>query len=439
MTHYLGIDIGTTRTKVAVLDEAEDRLVALRHRPTVVINDRYGGHRDANQLLADVWQLVDEVGQDIDLTNIRAVSVCSMGEEVVLLDDAGRVTGEVLAWHASHGREAKSALPDLGDNLAGLDDTFSVFKIAWLAQHRPAELRSSRTFTSVADFVARALLGDSDAPVFLNVSLASRTGLLDIRKGTLDGELLERVGAEGLRLPSLVGSGTFVGRSTAEGRLPPGIIVVAGGHDHFCSAFGAGVRSPGDCYVSAGTSEAQFVLVEDVPELVSPDVDVGIFVADGLRYIHSATPSGRYYQAWHDLLYHGLSDEAMWREVGAVAGDVTPAVLNPERRSITLGPLPMDVGRGHVMASLQLGLAANADATTTKLEQLADTPIRRVTVAGVAATAPVWRHFRTEATLRKLEFVTEPEATVLGVARLARYAMTEHSRLNDPDHAQEQP
>ncbi|MEV7226942.1 MULTISPECIES: FGGY family carbohydrate kinase [Polymorphospora] len=424
MTQFLGVDIGTTRTKVGCYDTAAGRLVALRHAPTVVEDDAWGGRRDAGRLAASVEDLLAGLLADpaVRVGELAGVGVGSVGEEVVLLAADGTVTAPVLAWYATHGREAKAELA--GTGWSDVDETFSVFKLRWLARHLPDAFAAARGFTCLADFVARDLLADRAAPVFLNVSHASRTGLLDVRRGVLRDDALPDLGLTTLALPELVGSATVVGRTTGAGVLPAGVPVVTGGHDHMCGAFGAGVRNPGDVYVSAGTSEAQLLLLDELPDTLEPGIDEGVFVAGGLRFVHRATPSGRYYQAWHNMLYAGVDDAVMWDEIGAVVDSVGPAVIDADHRRVRLADLPMDATRAHAMASLLKGLAVEAEATTVRLGHLGRTEIADVTIAGVAAGSPVWRRMRQDATDRRLRFVVEPEATVLGVAVLAQLGVT---------------
>lgn len=426
MSQFIGVDIGTTRTKAGCYDAGTGRLVALRHAPTVVEADPWGGRRDAGRLAGAVGALLGSLLADpaVRVADLAGVCVGSVGEEVVLLASDGSVTAPVPAWFAAHGQEAKAVLDD--PHWAGTDETFSIFKLLWLAHRMPSELVAARTFTSLADFVARDLLADPAAPVFLNVSHSSRTGLLDVHRGVLV-DVLPDLGLGTLALPDLVPSGTVVGRTSGGGVLPAGIPVVAGGHDHMCGAFGSGVRNAGDVYVSAGTSEAQVLLLDQIPATPTPGVDTGVFVTGGLRYLHRATPSGRYYQTWHDLLYPGVDDDTMWTEITPEAGKATPASIYPDHRRLHLPPLPIDVPRGHIMASLLKGLATEAENTTTRLSHLGATEIADITVAGVPATSPTWRDLRQQATPRHLRFVLEPEATVLGVALLAQLATTGHA------------
>lgn len=432
MSQFIGVDIGTTRTKVGCYDSGAGRLVALRHAPTVVEPDPWGGRRDAGRLTDSIGELLRQLLADpaVRADELAGIGVGSVGEEVVLLADDGSVTAPVLAWFAGHGREAKRAGQNRGDGWTDTDETFSVFKLRWLAEQLPEAVAGARTFTSLADHVARDLLADRAAPVFLNISHASRTGLLDLRAGGLRTDALPDLGLRTLSLPELVDSATVVGRTSGAGVLPAGVPVVAGGHDHMCGAFGTGVRRAGDVYVSAGTSEAQLLLVEELPEVIESGIDAGVFVAGGLRFLHRATPSGRFYQAWRDMLFAGADDASMWAEVAGVVDEIGPAVIDADLRRAQLAAMPMEITRGHAMASLLKGLAVEAESTTARLGQLGAVEIAEVTIGGVAAGWETWRRLRQEATGRRLRFVTEPEATVLGVAVLAQLGVTGRADLS---------
>jgi xylulokinase len=421
VTQYVGIDIGTTNIKVACYDPGTKGLVAIRHRPTPFEHDQWGGRRDPEAVRRLVAELLADLAGDpaVNRSAVAAVAVCSMGEETVVVDSNGSPRGSALVWFGRHGHELKD---DLREDPAfrEVDASFSVFKLAWLAVHEPATFAGAVSFTSMADFVAAALSEDGAAKPFINTSLASRTGLLNLGRVRLERDLLDRLGLGSLALPELVASAAVV--APLGGDLFPNAVVVAGGHDHFCGAFGSDVRSPGDVYVSAGTSEAQFMLATSLPDDLA-GFEPGLFVADGLVYLHRAIPSGRYYKTWLALLYPDVSPSQMWTELDPLLGEVAPAAINLDRHTIRFPALSADVSRAELMASLQAGLAAKAREVTSDLELATGQPARSVVVAGLATAEARWRQVRRRYMGKDIAFVDEPEATVLGVARLAEYAL----------------
>ncbi len=100
--------------------------------------------------------------------------------------------------------------------------------------------------------------------------------------------------------------------------LRPDIALVSGGHDHLCAAYGAGVRSTRELFLSAGTSEAHLSLLEAPLEgAAAKGIDQGCYVDDDTWYAHINIHSGHFFQQWRALLFDGVEDEAMY---GAVAG-----------------------------------------------------------------------------------------------------------------------
>jgi len=113
-----------------------------------------------------------------------------------------------------------------------------------------------------ADYIAYRLCGARAQ----NLSLSSRTALLDLRKRDWSDELLALAGLERSFLPPIVDGGTPLGcvtpAASAETGLPTSTLVAVGGHDHVCGALAAGVVRHGDFLDSIGTTECLFVALD---------------------------------------------------------------------------------------------------------------------------------------------------------------------------------
>lgn len=416
MARYAGIDIGTTRTKAVVYDAGAGTVVARAAVSTPVRRRPSGDVRDPAAVVAAARQVLTETVAAGG--GIAALAVASVGEEVVLLDGEGAPIGEVLTWYGPHGAQERDQLAGErgAQAVAGLDPSFSVCKLAWLRRHRPGELARARTWTDLSGFVAAQLLGGGLEGVRVDLSHASRTGLLDLGGRAWDRAVLDQLSLGDLPLPPLTPSGTMIGEG-----------VVSGGHDHFCGAYAAGVRRPGQAFLSAGTSEAQVVLTREPP---GPGVDGGCFVTGDLYYAHLPTPAGRLYQGWRDLLYAEADDDQVMAEVVEVpegSGGVTVRFDRAGART-TLADVPLDVTRGVLLRALMEGLAGEAERTTDTLERATGERISEIVVAGPPATSPAWRALRTRASTRALRFSDEPEAGALGAALLAELGAINVSR-----------
>jgi xylulokinase len=428
----LGIDVGTTHTKVLALDTATGQTLALEAAPTPVRKDADGEAHRASEVLEIVIELTSRIVTALDdSASIGALCVASVGEEVVLLDGAGRPIGDTIAWYDPRGfEEATAFAAGPGRDLAlsrrwPPDATFSLFKLIWTRDHRPDEFAAATSWTDLGDYVLSGLGGE---PV-MDWSHASRAGVFDLAARAWDPSTIEAAGLD-IGFPRLVPSMTVIGRVssavTERTGLPGEVAIVTGGHDHLCAAYGAGVRSTALLFLSAGTSEAHLALVEaplDAP--AGRTVDQGCFVDASRYYVHINIHSGHFFKQWRQLLYEGVDDAEMYAQIGAApdgAGGITfePAA---ELRHARLDNVPYDAGRGWLMRAVLEGLAHRSAAIVDELEAASGAPYELILAAGHPTRVPLWRKLRMAAYRRPMAAVAEPESTAFGAAVMAAQAV----------------
>jgi xylulokinase len=225
-----------------------------------------------------------------------------------------------------------------------------------------------------------------------------------------------------------VPSGTVVGRlgtdQAAELGVAPGVPLVSGGHDHFCGALAAGARSPGDLFVSAGTSEAHLLVTDSLDPAATADSEVGCFVTDGLYYLHAALPSGGLYLTWTRLLgldpAAPLDDLIGGEPVGSrgVRGRISAA------RRLSLDGMPLDVTPATLLRALMETTAVASRDLTRELSRTAGRAVTQRLLAGRPAESAAWREIRAAVGEGAAAFVDAQEATALGAAHLAVRAVT---------------
>ena len=264
-----GLDLGSTGVKILVTDEEGAELV-IRQRPTPW-RDGPGGTTDmvAEDLIATVAALLDDVARALpevagEPARVEAVAVSGMGETGFLLDPRGRVVGPGFAWFDPRGREQVDALPaELRAQFAGRTG------IPWGVQVSAAKILHLRDgglsldgvqWCNLPEFVVAALGGDRVS----ELSLTSRTGLLDQDTGRPWPQMLDYLGVDESFLPDLVDAGAPLGHASADW-LPSafaGAALTVAGHDHLVSAVSGGAI-PGERYhVSMGTAEVLLRVVD---------------------------------------------------------------------------------------------------------------------------------------------------------------------------------
>ena len=426
----LGVDVGTTHTKVLALEIETGRTLALESAATPVVRDAAGeAHRPA-QVLEVVLELVGAVVDRLPAgATLDALCVASVGEEVVLLDANGRPTSDAIAWYDPRGLEEAAAFMDgLGGKLPlsnrwPPDATFSLFKLLWIREYQPETLEPAVTWTDLGDYVLHGLGGD----LVMDWSHASRAGAFDIVERAWDRASIEATEVP-LAWPRLVPGRTVIGEldpaPAQRVGLRPGTALVSGGHDHLCGAYGAGVRSTRELYLSAGTSEAHLSLLEAPLEgEAARDIDQGCYVDDHTWYAHINIHSGHFFQQWRALLFDAVEDEAMYEIVAAADARGIDFAVTDDLRLGRLDAVPYDADRAAVMRAVLEGLAARSAAIIAELETAAGQPYELVLAAGHPTRVPLWRELRARAYDRPMARVIEPETTAFGAAIMAAHAV----------------
>jgi sugar (pentulose or hexulose) kinase len=276
--HLIGLDVGTTRVKAVAFDLA-GRAVALAERPTPWLRDGDAIEMDAATLADTVRAVAGEAGAAVP--RVAGIGVTGMGEAGVLTGPDGVPLAPVRAWHdqrADVGTVREQLGEDAFHRAVGmyLDAQPSLPKILRLRTDHPASARAVRFF-SVPEWAVRCLGGDPGS----ELSLASRTGLLDVVTGRSWPAAVDLLGVDLLGQPQV--AGTPQGRAGGDGVAAAlhGAVLAVGGHDHQCAALAAGAARDGALFDSLGTAEAflRFTAGPIAPDLIGALAGA----ADGLR------------------------------------------------------------------------------------------------------------------------------------------------------------
>jgi sugar (pentulose or hexulose) kinase len=425
----LGIDVGTSTCKAAVVDVA--------------------GAERAHGRAATPWQRVP-TGAEVDPETlfeaavaaaqaalagspggrVRAVGVTSIAEAGALLDGHGQPLAPAIAWHDARGEEeARRIADELGADLfverTGLPASrlCSLAKLRWLFDHRPAT-RSAVRFLSMAEWVVRRLGGHDVA----ELSLASRTGLLDLSERAPFAEALAWADLPDDLLGELLVAGTPAGVVDAA-VLPQarGAVLTVAGHDHLVAGVGVGVVGPGDTLDSCGTAEALVRVVappldgEQVRRSVARGVTVGWHVAEGRQALLGGLWSGLVLQEVLDELGVGEGDRAKL-DAGALAApakdapDLELELHSLERRSPRL---PAEVPRERIWRGAIDAVAAEVECVLDRIEEVAGPRGRFVVTGGWARDEAV---LASKSRLGAIEAPPVIEAGARGAALLGAVA-----------------
>lgn len=281
----LGIDVGTTVCKAESVSVDGGEL-AVGQQPTPWRYCDSGAEIEplelADTAIAAASEALEATAASADgPLRVRGVGVTSMAETGALVDDAGQPVAPGIAWFDNRGDEQADAIDrDLGtaafSRHTGLPVSrmCSLAKLAWMRDHWGV-LEPGVRWRGVAELVVDRLGGQAAA----ELSLASRTGLLDALGRSWWPDARSWLGADDKLLADLVPAGTPMG-TVDEARLPgaAGAVLTVAGHDHLCSQVGVGALRGDDLLNSCGTAEAFVRAVEPDTErpLTSEAVAAGL-------------------------------------------------------------------------------------------------------------------------------------------------------------------
>ncbi|MBK6017472.1 xylulokinase [Streptomyces sp. MBT53] len=274
--------------------------------------------------------------------DIAAISVDGQCHGLVALDAADHVVRPAKLWNDTTSAPQLDRLkrrigaPEWIRAVGSLPTAaFTLSKIAWLAEHEPANYRRLRRVLLPHDWLTWKLSGR----YVTDRSEASGTGYYSAAQSRYLPEILAHVDPERDwtdALPEVMDASTAVGTVSDPARtelgLAPGALVGPGGGDQHAAALGLGI-APGDVVYTFGTSGVVFTTsaspVFDLDGIVDGVADM----TDGYLPLVSTLNAARVTDTFARVLgvdHQGLSDLAL--AATRTAGPVLVAYLDGERK-----------------------------------------------------------------------------------------------------------
>ena len=260
--YLLGTDVGTTGTKTILFSE-DGTPVAHAYRGYTLSTPKVGySEHDAEDYLSAVAETVREVCASLpEDGRVVAMSLSTQGGTLIPTDKDGTPLCRAIVWNDHRCEKERDAyLREMGDALSLYQKTgwklgrgLPLLTARHLKENEPDLFAKTARFLTVPDFIALRLTGKCA----VDLSNAGINQFADIRKKEYDGALLAFAGVKEEQLPALVPSGTVIGNLTEEGAALLGLstdtLLVAGAHDQYAVAFGAGALEDGDILIGSGT------------------------------------------------------------------------------------------------------------------------------------------------------------------------------------------
>jgi len=261
--YLLGIDVGTTGTKT-LLFSAEGQLLGHAYRGYKMYNPQVGySEQNAEDWWDAVCQTVREVCADPEIgKSVVAISLSLQGGTMVAVDKGVKPVRPAMVWNDGRGAAQMEAyLREVGEAETMFQKTgwrlgkaMLAIEIRWMKENEPELFEKTAMFLSVPDYISMKMTG---IPA-VDMSDAGNNQLANVRDGCYDPEILKFAGVTEDKLPKLVRSGDVIGNLTAEAAEALGLstdtVLVAGAHDQYAVALGAGALRSGDILIGSGTA-----------------------------------------------------------------------------------------------------------------------------------------------------------------------------------------
>lgn len=449
----LALDVGTSSVRGALYDErglevggTQERLV--RGLKTTADG---GAELDAREAVEETARVIDAVVARAAALGARveAVAVACFWHSLVGLDERGRPVTPVLGWAdtraARHAETLKRRLDESKTHArtgCRFHPSYWPAKLLWLKEERPEIFRAVRRWASFGELLSARLFDEPAA----SVSMASGTGMLDVRSCRWDEELLETTGVTVEQLPAVEERFKPLGELTGEfarrwpalrgARWFPAI------GDGAANNIGAGCTGPGRVALMVGTSGAMRVMWEGEPPARLPAA-LWCYRADRSRVLAGGALSdgGGLFHWMTDALR--LSAEETEKELAAIGPDAHGLTVlpfwagerstgwNAEARGAILG-LTTHTRPVEILRAAMEGVAYRFALVAGALEPLA--PRAEIVASGGAMMASgVWPQMLADVLARTVRRADALEASSRGAALLALEATGKLKSIADAE------
>ena len=423
----VGVDLGTGSVKVAVVDET-GAIRAKASRPYDLSSPHPGwAETDPNAWLEATQQAAAEIAGS--LAEAQAVGFSGQMHGVVLCDANLEPVRPAITWADTRAaRQAAQMQADLGDVvLSRLGSPavsgFAATSLKWLVTHEPETLARAHYALQPKDWL-RARLGGS---VLTEPSDASGTLLADVASGAWNNDAITWLGIDPELLPPIVGSADDAGELHLAGQVLP---CVAGAADTAAAILGLGLSvDQGFAAVGSGSQTVSVLrepsggiargthLFATAGPPASGWYRIGAVQNAGIALRRALEWLGATAQEANDALDAGIrpSDPIF---VPYVAGERTPFV-DAHLRGAWLG-LGLDTDRGALLRSIVEGVAHAVALGMAAVEEAGAQLPDPLPLIGGGAADPRFQQLIADISRRRLAPTEQPDAAVVGAARLAR-------------------
>ena len=271
--YLLGLDVGTSSLKTAVIDE-DGNVVAKSARGYEPMSLNPGWQEISAESIwaAVIWNLRKMISQDgVDPSRIAGIGFSCLCPGLVALGANGEILHDPIIYSDRRSVEEAEAIKQaVGEEHLFfitanrcMSGAMSGTSMLWIRNHCPEIYEKTRYFGHINTMLG-VRLTDNFA---IDRSNASYTSMFETR-GSLEWsrDLAQKIGIDFDKLPPLMNSDEVLGGLTNKEfidlGIPAGTPVVIGGGDTACASLAAGIVKNGDVCESVGTTNVLTICVD---------------------------------------------------------------------------------------------------------------------------------------------------------------------------------
>jgi xylulokinase len=272
----LGIDIGTSSIKVAVVNAQTQQSIASAQYPETesAITSLQTGWAEQSP---EMWwqhtiQAIKKVNSSgkFDTKDIKAIGISYQMHGLVLVDAAQNILRDSIIWCDSRAVEiGDNALSAIGANtcsscLLNSPGNFTASKLAWVKNNEPETYKKIDKMMLPGDFIAMKLTGK----ITTTLSALSEGIFWDFKNDEISKSIMQHYGFESSLIPKVQPLFSSHGNITAEAAtelsIEKNIPVTYKAGDQLNNALSLNVLQPGEVAATAGTSGVIYAITDSL-------------------------------------------------------------------------------------------------------------------------------------------------------------------------------
>jgi gluconokinase len=423
--YFTGIDIGTTSTKAVVFDVSGNVLA----QKSIAYEMFHPKPNWSEQNPDEIYDAVNQCLTFLDKRSLlETLSFSSAMHSIMVVDIAGKPLTNLIVWADNRAIDIGNTLKksELGQEIYQRTGTpihpFSFLcKILWLKENEPETFRKAHKFIGIKEYVWHKIFGQYE----IDESLASATGIMNIKDLCWDKKVLSLVGIGEEKLPKIV--------PTTFSRTHQALNYIIGAADGPLANLGTNATGKSKLAFTMGTSGAVRICVNEYysdPQMRT----FNYLLSENQHVIGGATNNGAVVIQWlkEQILQTTASTEELIEKAekipaGAenllflpyILGERAP-VWNADAKGVFFG-LSINHSQAHLIRAVMEGLILNLYSVGKVLME--KFPVEEICASGGFAKSDFWLQLVADIFQKKVVVSANVEGSAWGAVLIAMKSM----------------